>query len=482
MKKWLLIDINGKKSCNQKISSQINLNYHKVIRIPIKKIATILLVLLVVATFVFRLVVAPTSGDAQAAQGSIEERKALEAQLTQLEKQIDDYDNKVQEYKKQGNTLKSEIKKYTDKIAKLNLQIKAITLTIQKLSKEINLTSEQITVTQGKIIDKKKIIGGILQSMYQNSNQDTITIFLTNHKISDFFNEMSRLTSVQDKLRSNVEELTGLNIKLFDQKENLALQKEDTMSLIQYQQGQKISIQQTKKEKDNLLKITKGKESEYKKILIDTQKTAVQIRSRLFELVGGGALKFEEAYQLAKFAEAKTGVRAALILAVLDRESALGKNVGKCRYDVNPYYSARASNKTAMNPTRDIPIFLEIVKELNMNPDTTLVSCPIPSDGSYGGAMGPAQFIPSTWIRFKDEIASITSNSPASPWNNMDAFIATALYLKGAGAAGGSIYAEKVAAAKYYAGSRWSSYLSSYGSRVVERAQQFQQDINTLNA
>jgi membrane-bound lytic murein transglycosylase B len=40
--------------------------------------------------------------------------------------------------------------------------------------------------------------------------------------------------------------------------------------------------------------------------------------------------------------------------------------------------------------------FVKIMKGLGQNPAKQRVSCPIPRDGGYGGAMGPAQFMPNT--------------------------------------------------------------------------------------
>lgn len=282
-------------------------------------------------------------------------------------------------------------------------------------------------------------------------------------------------------------QLKILKDELLDQKEQLSLERVDAAALRDYQAKQKYAAGDIKKEKDDLLSITKGKESEYNKLLEETEKTAAEIRSRIFRLIGGGELTFEGAYQYAKLAEQSTGIRAALILAVLDQESAFGRNVGRCDY------------KTAMHPRRDIPPFLEIIKELGLESDLAAgiikVSCPITSDGSYGGAMGPAQFIPSTWVMYKDAVGKVTGNNPPNPWNNSDAFVATSLYLKDAyNSSSCASYAnkyshilpkqvlqERCAAAKYYAGSRWFTYRFIYGDSVLTRANRFEDDIAILS-
>ncbi len=477
MKPRLLVDIKKDERfiSDYKGLSRVNLSRKRtVIRIPLKTVFCILTVAFFAATFFMNFASAPSAGEAsaQTTNGvtSDQERKALEAQLVELEKQMDQYETKITEYKKQGTSLQSEITRLNNQVYKINLQIKAITLTLKKLNNEMGVTQKQIDETQGKVSIKKDAIENILRELNANNKDGMLVMLLSHPQISDFFNQMNNLSNVQDSLRANVEELLNLNKKLIDQKEILALAKDDAMALKDYQASQIKNIQLTKEEKDSLLKVTKGKESEYKKILAETQKTAAQIRSRLFEFIGGGEIPFGDAYKLAKAAENATGVRAALILAVLDKESALGKNVGKCSY------------KEAMHPTRDIPVFLDLMEELKMNPDIVKVSCAISADGAYGGAMGPSQFIPSTWIRYKDQIASLTGSNPPSPWRNIDAFTATALYLKNAGADSGTVSAERTAAAKYYAGSRWRNYLFTYGERVVSRAQKFQQDIDVLNS
>jgi membrane-bound lytic murein transglycosylase B len=302
---------------------------------------------------------------------------------------------------------------------------------------------------------------------------------LNNPNLNDFFGDVNNLMSLQDTLTQTVQKVNQLKNELLDEQEELVSKKAQTVALKNLQDRQRQNVTATKVEKSDLLVQTKGQEKAYQDLVAQKRAEAAKIRSRIFELLGGGQMTFEQAYEFAKFAEKSTGVPAALLLAVLDRESALGKNVGKCNY------------KTAMAPgppkskRDDITPFLKITSELGLDPDKTLVSCAISTDGAYGGAMGPAQFIPTTWMLYRDRISAITGTSPASPWKNSDAFLGTALYLKDAMANCTQYSGDaqiRCAAARYYAGGSWSRFLYTYGSATLTRMNKFEDDIAAITA
>ena len=404
------------------------------------------------------------------AQSPEQERLRLEQELAQLEKQIDGYEETISTYQKQGKNLKGEIGKLNNQISKINLQIKAVNLEITKLDLEIGKNKNQIVVTQKNLDFNKKALAAALRSLYEKDRANLTQLLLQNASLSGFFSNVHGLIAVQDDLRQVIHKVNALREQLLDQQEELALRKSDQRSLAVARDAQKKSLEGVKVEKSDLLTITKGEEGKFQQLLQVTKQTAAQIRSKIFQFLGGGELNFGEAYQLAKIAQEAVGVRAAFILAVLDKESALGQNVGRCRY------------QEAMHPRRDVPIFLQLLAELNINPASVTVSC-ANRDGAYGGAMGPAQFIPSTWTLYKERIAGITGNRPPSPWRNADAFVATALYLKDQGAnLDNNADIIRRAAAKYYAGSRWRRHLGTYGERVMAKMRQFEEDIMLLNS
>ena len=457
------IKISG-RSVYRKPTPLLNLGYKKRYELPFAKLIKVFIITFAILGLIFGSVTAPTKPTLAANPTSDEERKNLENQLRDLENQIGQYEGQILSYQKQGKSLKNEVAKLNDKIAKLNLQIKAINLTLVDLDRKIGETQGKIEVTENNIDSNKQVLASLLRNLYQNEQVSLIEVFLKNPKLSDFFNDLNNITLLQGNVRQTIVKITDFRDQLTEEKTQLALARTDAATIKAYQASQKNETDAVRKEKNDLLSITKGQESKYQTLLKQSKETAAQIRSRIFEFLGGGELTFAEAYEYAKLAGGATGVRPALILAVLDRESALGRNVGRCSY------------KTAMSPSNQ-KIFLEITQALNISPDSVNISCPN-ADGIYGGAMGPAQFIPSTWRLYEGAVAKITGRTPANPWNNADAFVAAALYLRDAGAAQN----ERNAAARYYCGSRWNRYVCTnvYGRKVVEQAERFEEDIRAI--
>ena len=94
--------------------------------------------------------------------------------------------------------------------------------------------------------------------------------------------------------------------------------------------------------------------------------------------------------------------------------------------------------------------------------------------------MGPAQFIPSTWVLFSSRVASAMGRNSADPWDPQDAIMASAMYLGDLGAGGGNASSEKNAACKYYSGRSCTGSNKFYGNQVMDRADTLQGNIDIL--
>jgi len=420
------------------------------------------------------IVMIPSPALAQTATSTTAQKQAaLESQLAALQGQIDQYQNQITADQKQGTTLSGQINTLNTQISKLNLQIKAINLTLQQIDGQIVETTSQIGVTQGEIAGEKVTVGNLLQKLYLNDRTGFLESFLKNPDISTLWEDSENISLFESNLNVAVAQLNTLTGQLQGQNQQLAASQSAEATAEAYAATQAQQVITNKAQAAQLLAATKSDAAAKAALAAAAKASAAQIRNQIFQLLGGGSLTFGQAYQYAHVASQATGVNAALILAILNRESALGQNVGQCSY------------QKAMSPS-NIPIFLQIVQQLGLNPTQMLVSCPN-ADGVYGGAMGPAQFEPSTWELYVSQIAAITGDNPPSPWSNADAFVATGLYLKGAMQGCEATYTaqldiDRCTAAKYYAGGGWKNYLWTYGEATVEQEQTFQQDIATITS
>ncbi len=434
------------------------------------------MLLLVGASFYSRVIAQTASTSSQQKE---DEKSQLQRQLQDIENQIAQYQQQLSVIKGEKNTLQNKVKQLQNQQAALALQVEVANLQIQNLETEMGRTQMEIDKKVATIVELKGQLAQFIVLLHQQDTRSIVYSLVTNDKLSDIFDEMQNEAKITEGLNRLVAQTRVAQDDLVQQKNNLAAQEDEIQNIVVVKALQQQQLAGSVTEQNSLLKQTKGKESNYQAVLSDTQKQAAQIRNRLYDLVGGGKqVTFGEAVSIAQSVSAQTGVRAAFLLAVLTQESSLGKNVGTCNRVGDP---PEKSWKVVMKPDRDQKPFLQITTDLGLNPETTPVSCPMKDSKGrqlgWGGAMGPAQFIPSTWVGYKDKVSAITGKT-ANPWDIRDAFIAAAIKLGADGATSQS--GEWAAAMRYFSGGTNQKY-AFYGNSVVAQAEKYQHDVDTLS-
>ena len=414
---------------------------------------------------------------------SSQTKEELEQQLAEINRQIAQYEQELKQTQSQKTTLTNKINQLKKEQSKIELQIKSTNLQIKQLESKIEETQTSLQVTEQQLAEVKNQISQNIQLLDEKEQQPLLIVLLSKNNLSDLFFELQSLNSLSDNLTSLLKNLEIIKTEYQRQEEIYEAQQEDAKNLLAIKTLQQKDLTSKAKEQAKILEETKGKEAAYQAMLADSKKKAEEIRNRIYELLGvGKQISFGEAVEIANWASSQTGVRPAFLLAILTQESDLGKNIGQC-YLKDPATGDGVGKNTGrkfekvMNPKRDVPVFLQITKELGLDPYSTPVSCPM--SFGWGGAMGPAQFIPSTWQLYKSRLSSILGKTP-NPWDIRDSFLAAALLLKDNGAKNGDVNSEWQAAMLYFSGSLNPKY-SFYGDNVMALAEKYQQDINTLN-
>ena len=388
--------------------------------------------------------------------------------IRQLEASIEQYNQQIQKKQSEAQNLANQISIFELQIKQSQAEIDATNLTIKQLASAIGGKEAGIAQKEKEIKEQNILLAQYLRQVAYSDGSSLLGFLLKNDKFSDFFNDFNSLNNVQSKIQETLETIKELKEKLIKEKEDLEDDKAEQEQLKRIQNKQKAVLQGAKKDKQKLLEETKGQEKIYQQLIAKTRADIEVIKNQPYNLAMGFKMTFEEALSRALPASQRTSVRSAFLMAILKIESDWGGNVGKGTW------------QTDMHP-RDFNAFKKITGALGLNPDSTPVSKK-PYYG-WGGAMGPAQFLPTTWLLYEAAIANLTGHRPPSPWNIDDAFTASGVMLAESGANKQTYAAETKAAKIYIAGGRWNRSLTAriYANNVMAAAAKIQKDIDILN-
>ena len=372
----------------------------------------------------------------------------IKEEIRQVQDEVNKYDLEIKAKQKEVRTLKTEVSIYENRIYKNELEVRETKLTTEEAELEIERTKDKINENEIKIEKDKDLLKDFVQLLYSYEQDSILEMLMTRENLSDFFNEVDAVESVKDEIFKTIVNLKNEKEEAGLRKEELEEQNEDHHRLIQMRIDQNSSLDDLKKQNNELLEITKGEEKQFQQILEENKNILPSLRAQLHDLQSlGQKIEFTDAILAAEYISSLTSVRPEFLLGILRKESSLGTNVGGGTYKVD----MRSSNWAT---------FEAITTELGYNPDEMPVSRKPRSYPGWGGAMGPAQMMPKTWRAYQNEIAEVTGHYPPDPWDLTDAITAMAVKLaKVPGVTQGDYNAEYKAAGMYFAGSNWRRFL-----------------------
>lgn len=407
------------------------------------------------------------------------------SELDEIKGQILQYVKGIKNKEKEIEQLIQTIEKLSKEIEEVNISIAQTERNIKAIELDIIHFEELIKQEEATIKHEKMLIAQYVREIYELEDVSVLQVALGKRMISDFLDDKESMEQIQKSINETVQEMKQRKLTLEKARRELEIKKQEQNDLRMLQEVQKISLTEKSNQKSFLLDNTKNEKIRFEKLLSESQEKFTSLRKEIKLIGGSEALSFERALEYATFVENKTGVKRAFILAILKQESNWGQNTGtslyldalsRCVNRKKDEYRDRYEYALTLAQKRE-NVFLQVIQELNL-PETMLVSaCPRSYLGT-GGALGPAQFMPDTWLGYKEQLTVLKGSVP-SPFDIQDAMLAMGVKLAQAGANSQTEEAEWKSAMIYFAGGNWDNpKFSFYGDSVMNLAHAYQEEIN----
>lgn len=360
-----------------------------------------------------------------------------------------------------------DINKVQDKIEDAQAVLNQSTTQLQTTQSQINSTAYKLNQTETEIERQEREIAALENRIKLNQSllQDYLRELYWNHETDAlvemilFKDNWQKIVLQDDNLLTTKEKLLFLIQEINKSKDEL--------------EGKKNKLEEVKETHEELLAKKQAEKNEIVSDINETKLTISQLQAKMSKLRStlskflGSSYDMDDVVDAVKYADKKTGVRKEFLFAMLDKETDLGRFTGGC------YYSKGSNPVKKHMKEADRDVFKIIMDDLGYDKNDKKLSC-WPGYG-YGGAMGIAQFMPTTWAGYNGKggyapkIASKTGNDPANPWRLEDGVMGMALKLAAAGATKKS--KEHYAAKVYYCGGPsspyWDNRCEAYADTVI---------------
>ena len=216
----------------------------------------------------------------KAAPSPLELQKQIEeksVKLREINQQLQETQKNLTETEEKGRSLNQEVKRITTNIKQLDLGIKSNQTNVEKLGLEIASLELDIDETRGKIDLKKRAVQQLLHEIQVQDDEEPLVAFMKNKTLAEGLTEAQQLGEVRNKLVIDVNALKKLQEQLNNK---LAITSQKKQGIEQEQKTLKVRkglVEEEKKEKQGLIKITKNQQKLYEQLFDELAKKQAEI-------------------------------------------------------------------------------------------------------------------------------------------------------------------------------------------------------------
>jgi len=218
-------------------------------------------------------------------------------EIDELKSKISGKSLEMKELEEEIEVWEKEINILGEEKQSLNRDIKQLDTTEKKLNSSIYLTSQQISTTGLKIeklgieISEREIeiqlnssaLAEALRTINEKEGYTLLESMLTSGALSELWNDLEGLQKIQVEIKNKTNSLKNLKIELTSDKKESEGEKKDLSSYKVRLADQKEIVEDNQITKNQLLTVTKNKESNYQVILDEKKTLRDQFEAELME-------------------------------------------------------------------------------------------------------------------------------------------------------------------------------------------------------
>ena len=202
-------------------------------------------------------------------------------QIDILQKEIDNYTQKVAHSHEEAKTLKELINNLETRKVNLKNQISLTNLQIEKVKSNLFFTEDRIGQDEDGIRRDREALAKILMKINILNQNDNLLLNLLspeNKNLTEGLNEAIMLSELNHAINQQIAKIKIKVEELNKDKEEFKRQKNHLANLSVNLSGQKILVEQNRKEKQTIWTQTKNQEKKYQQIIDERQKKILAIK------------------------------------------------------------------------------------------------------------------------------------------------------------------------------------------------------------